>query len=137
MGSVREAPFLGFRLLDPTNYFSVHSQPGIKESTRTRRRNDDNALARGASSLHFLAASVLVASRAASCAELDSCSVEQFMDAADIVSLCCESAPGLCRETFPTTCSHTCARTIVPYMDRCGSMVESMSDAVFAHFPLS
>ena len=89
------------------------------------------------SSLHFLAASVLVASRAASCAELDSCSVEQFMDAADIVSLCCESAPGLCRETFPTTCSHTCARTIVPYMDRCGSMVESMSDAVFTHFHLS
>ena len=65
------------------------------------------------------------------------CTVEEFMDAADIVALCCESVSGLCREAFPATCSHTCARTIVPYIDKCGSMVDSMSDAVFPHFHLS
>ena len=80
---------------------------------------------------------VLAVINVGNCAELDVCTVEEFMDAADIVALCCESIPDLCRDSFPATCSHTCARTIVPYMDRCGSMVESMSDAIFPHFHLS
>ena len=63
------------------------------------------------------------------------CTTAQFMDAEKIVSTCCESSPtGNCAEVFPTTCAHSCAKVLVPYMDECGDMVTAMPDGTFASF---
>eukprot|EP01052_Picozoa_sp_SAG31_P007415 SAG31_NODE_354_length_17223_cov_18.708771_1_plen_576_part_00 len=87
--------------------------------------------------LLLLLLALLLGPDVAAAQEPGGCTIQEFEDAADVVALCCESVPGLCRDAFPATCSHTCARTLVPYMERCGAMVESMTDEIFPQFHLS
>ena len=49
------------------------------------------------------------------------------------MATCCESAVngGNCGTMFPATCSHSCARLVVPYIDSCGTMLRALPDEAF------
>ena len=56
----------------------------------------------------------------------------------DVVATCCENMPGgNCLAGFPTTCPHSCAAVLVPFMDRCQTFAESFPDETFPEFHLS
>ena len=61
------------------------------------------------------------------------CSTTEMMNVQDIVATCCESAVngGNCGTMFPATCSHSCARLVVPYIDSCGTILRVMPDEAF------
>ena len=60
------------------------------------------------------------------------CSTAEMMNVQDVVATCCESADGGdCGTVFPATCSHSCARLVVPYIDSCGTILRVMPDEAF------
>ena len=61
------------------------------------------------------------------------CSTAEMMSVQEIVTTCCESAVdgGDCGTVFPATCSHSCARLVVPYIDSCGTMLRALPDEAF------
>ena len=61
------------------------------------------------------------------------CSTAEMMSVQEIVTTCCESAVdgGDCGTVFPATCSHSCARLVVPYIDSCGTILRVMPDEAF------
>ena len=60
------------------------------------------------------------------------CSTAEMMNVQEIVATCCESADGgECGTVFPATCSHSCARLVVPYIDSCGTILRVMPDEAF------
>eukprot|EP01050_Picozoa_sp_SAG11_P015734 SAG11_NODE_2074_length_3858_cov_4.261772_1_plen_772_part_00 len=65
------------------------------------------------------------------------CSLGEFYEVADIVDLCCESAPGgTCGDAFPATCSQSCAAILVPFMNQCSTFATTFPDDTFPEFHL-
>ena len=61
------------------------------------------------------------------------CLTAELMSVQEIVATCCESAVdgSDCGTVFPATCSHSCARLVVPYIDSCGTMLRALPDEAF------
>eukprot|EP01052_Picozoa_sp_SAG31_P002560 SAG31_NODE_91_length_26366_cov_6.792211_8_plen_522_part_00 len=60
------------------------------------------------------------------------CTIASLSDAESVVATCCEGVDGGCADSFPATCSHSCAHLVVPYDDMCGEMLDAMGDGMFA-----
>jgi hypothetical protein len=65
------------------------------------------------------------------------CLTAEVVDVEAIVATCCEGVVGECKESFPASCSHSCARLVVPYADKCGEMLTIMGDDMFPNFSVT
>eukprot|EP01052_Picozoa_sp_SAG31_P011857 SAG31_NODE_682_length_12841_cov_13.637655_2_plen_744_part_00 len=81
----------------------------------------------------LLSALLLLGGPAGSAAQ-QTCPTTDFMSVTDIVATCCENVDGNCAASFPTTCAHTCARLVVPWLDQCESMLAAVPDEFFDGF---
>eukprot|EP01052_Picozoa_sp_SAG31_P050919 SAG31_NODE_11851_length_992_cov_2.357223_1_plen_209_part_10 len=72
-----------------------------------------------------------------SAARVEACTMTTLNGVSDIVASCCEDQPGGCSESFPATCSHGCARLLVPFVDECDDLLRAMPDETFNSFHLS
>eukprot|EP01052_Picozoa_sp_SAG31_P025668 SAG31_NODE_2264_length_6057_cov_6.828634_2_plen_781_part_00 len=64
------------------------------------------------------------------------CSTADLMNVQPIVETCCESVAGNCGQVFPPTCTHSCARLVVPYIDSCRGLLEHLPNEVFSDVSL-